>query len=106
MAERNPAGRRGGYVGFCAGLFSLRSFGLLDTQLALILINATFILPFVVVILRQSFLDLPVELEEAAMVDGCNHLGAFWRIALPLAAPTMAATGLIIFAFTWNEFLF
>lgn len=84
----------------------MRTFGLLDTKLALILINATFIMPFVVVILRQTFLDLPVELEEAAMVDGCTHAGAFWRIALPLAAPTMAATGLIIFAFTWNEFLF
>jgi multiple sugar transport system permease protein len=84
----------------------MRTLGLLDTHLALILINATFVLPFVVVILRQSFLDLPVELEEAALVDGASHWGAFWRIALPLAAPTMAATGLIIFAFCWNEFLF
>jgi multiple sugar transport system permease protein len=84
----------------------MRTFGLLDTHLALILINATFVLPFVVVILRQTFLDLPIELEEAALVDGAGHWGAFWRIALPLAAPSMAATGLIIFAFTWNEFLF
>lgn len=84
----------------------MRSLGLLDTRLALVLINATFVLPFVVVILRQAFLDLPVELEEAALVDGASHWGAFWRIALPLATPTMAATGLIIFAFCWNEFLF
>jgi multiple sugar transport system permease protein len=84
----------------------MRSLGLLDTHLALILINATFVLPFVVVILRQTFLDLPLELEEAAFVDGAGHWGAFWRVALPLAAPSMAATGLIIFAFTWNEFLF
>jgi multiple sugar transport system permease protein len=84
----------------------MRAFGLLDTHLALILINATFVLPFVVVILRQTFLDLPVELEEAALIDGANHWGAFWRVALPLAAPSMAATGLIIFAFAWNEFLF
>jgi multiple sugar transport system permease protein len=83
-----------------------RSFGLLDTPLALILVNATFILPFVVVILRQSFLDLPVELEEAALVDGASHFGAFVRVALPLVAPAVAATGLIIFAFVWNEFLF
>jgi multiple sugar transport system permease protein len=40
------------------------------------------------------------------MVDGTSHWGAFWRIAVPLVAPTMAATGLIIFAFCWNEFLF
>ena len=85
---------------------AMRAFGLLDTHLALILINATFILPYVVVIMRQTFLDLPVELEEAALIDGATHWGSFWRVALPLAAPSMAATGLIIFAFTWNEFLF
>jgi multiple sugar transport system permease protein len=85
---------------------TMRSLGLLDTHLALILINATFVLPYVVVILRQTFMDLPIELEEAALIDGANHFGAFWRVALPLAAPSLAATGLIIFAFTWNEFLF
>jgi multiple sugar transport system permease protein len=85
---------------------TMRYLGLLDTKFALILINATFILPYVVVILRQTFLDLPIELEEAALIDGAGHWGAFWRIALPLAAPSMAAAGLIIFAFTWNEFLF
>jgi multiple sugar transport system permease protein len=83
-----------------------RSFNLLDTPLALILVNATFILPFVVVILRQSFLDLPVELEEAALVDGATYFGAFTKVALPLVAPAAAATGLIIFGFVWNEFLF
>ena len=84
----------------------MRTLGLLDTHLALILVNSTFVLPFVVVILRQGFLDLPQELEEAALVDGCTHWGAFWRIALPLAAPSITATGLIICAFIWNEFLF
>ena len=84
----------------------MRAVGLLDTRTALILLNATFILPFVVVIVRQTFLDLPVELEESALVDGASHWAAFWRIALPLAAPSIAATGLILFAFTWNEFIF
>jgi multiple sugar transport system permease protein len=84
----------------------MRTLGMLDTHLALILINATFVLPFVVVIVRQTFLDLPLELEEAAMVDGAGHFGSFWRIALPLAMPAIAATGLIMFAFAWNEFLF
>ena len=83
-----------------------RAFGMLDTLTALILINATFVLPFVVVIVRQTFIALPVELEEAALVEGASHFAAFWRIALPLAAPAVAATGLIIFAFVWNEFLF
>jgi multiple sugar transport system permease protein len=84
----------------------MRTLGLLDTHLALVLVNATFILPFVVVILRQGFLDLPIELEESALVDGADHWVAFWRVALPLAAPVIAATGLIIFGRAWNEFLF
>ena len=83
-----------------------RTVGLLDTHLALVLINATFVLPFVVVIMRQTFLDLPYELEEAAMVDGATYFQAFTRIALPLSAPSLIATGLIIFAFSWNDFLF
>jgi len=84
----------------------MRFLGLLDTHLALILVNATFILPFVVVILRQTFLDLPFELEEAAIIDGASIFQAFRMIALPLALPSVAAAGLIIFAFAWNEFLF
>jgi multiple sugar transport system permease protein len=83
-----------------------RQIGLLDTPWALILINTTFILPFVVVIVRQTFMDLPVELEEAALVDGASHFRAFWSVALPLAMPAVAATALIIFSFAWNEFLF
>lgn len=85
---------------------SFHALGILDTPWALILVNTTFILPFVVVILRQTFLDLPRELEEAALVDGASHLEAFMHIALPLAMPAVVATGLIIFAFAWNEFLF
>lgn len=83
----------------------MRTLGLLDTPLALILLNATFILPFVVVIVRQTFLDLPRELEEAALVDGASFWGAFWRVALPLAAPSIAASGLIVFSFAWNDFI-
>jgi multiple sugar transport system permease protein len=82
------------------------SLDLLDSRLALILVTATFILPFVVVICRQTFYDLPIELEEAAMVDGASHFDAFVRVALPLAMPAIAAAGLIMFAFAWNEYLF
>ena len=82
------------------------SLDLLDTRLALILVNATFILPFVVVIVRQTFQDLPIDLEEAALVDGANHFDAFLRVAMPLAAPAIAASALIMFAFAWNEYLF
>ncbi len=82
------------------------SLDLLDTRLALTLVSATFILPFVVVICRQTFYELPVELEEAALVDGAGHMKAFFWVALPLAAPAIAASALIMFAFAWNEYLF
>jgi multiple sugar transport system permease protein len=82
------------------------SFDLLDTRLGLILVTATFILPFVVVICRQTFYDLPIELEEAALVDGASHFDAFLRVAVPLAMPAIAAAALIMFAFAWNEYLF
>jgi multiple sugar transport system permease protein len=55
---------------------------------------------------RQTFQDLPIDLEEAALVDGASHFGAFLRVAVPLAAPAIAAAGLIMFAFAWNEYLF
>ena len=82
------------------------SLDMLDTHAALILVNATFILPFVVVIVRQTFQDLPIELEEAALVDGGSHFVAFFRVAIPLALPAIAASALIMFAFAWNEYLF
>jgi multiple sugar transport system permease protein len=84
----------------------LRSLGLLYTHLALILVNASLTLTFVVVILGQTFLDMPLELEDSALFDGASYLDTFLKIVLPLAAPSIAASGLIIFAFTWNEFLF
>lgn len=84
----------------------MRVFNLLDTRLALIIVNTTFNLPFVVVLMRQAFLDLPIELEEAALVDGAGFFTIFWKISLKLAAPSMVAAVLIVFAFTWNEFLF
>ncbi len=84
----------------------MRVFNLLDTRLALIIVNTTFNLPFVVVLMRQAFLDLPIELEEAALVDGAGVFTIFWKISLRLAAPSMVAAVLIVFAFTWNEFLF
>jgi multiple sugar transport system permease protein len=84
----------------------IRFLHLLDTRTALILVNTTFNLPFVVVIMRQAFIDLPIELEEAALVDGANFLNIFLRISLRLAAPSLAAAVLIVVAFTWNEFLF
>ncbi|MCS7221547.1 MAG: carbohydrate ABC transporter permease [Anaerolineae bacterium] len=84
----------------------MQSLKLLDTLIALILANATFTMPFAVLIMRDVFKELPEELEESAWVDGASRFGAFWYIALPLAAPAVAAAAVICFAFAWNEFLF
>ena len=62
----------------------MKTLRLLDTHWALIMANATFIMPFAVLILRDVFKELPVELEEAALVDGASRFGTFMRIALPL----------------------
>ena len=59
-----------------------------------------------VVIVRQTFLDLPIELEEAAMVDGATHIGAFLKVAVPLSVPAIAAASLIMFTFAWNDYFF
>ncbi len=80
--------------------------GLLDTRLILIIANATFTMPFAVLLMRDAFQLIPIELEEAARVDGAGALTVLLRISLPLVAPTLVAAGIISFAFTWNEFLF
>ena len=84
----------------------MKTLKLLDTQLSLILVNATFTLPFAVLMMRDAFKELPIELEESAWVDGASRFVSFVRIALPLAAPAVAAAAVICFAFSWNEFIF
>lgn len=84
----------------------MRTLRLLDTKAALILAYCTFNVPFAVWLLRSFFQEIPREIEESAMVDGCSPFGAFFRIALPLIAPGLAATGIFTFIFSWNEFLF
>jgi len=80
--------------------------GIYDTKFGMIIVQTTFIMPFVVVIVRQTFLDLPIELEEAAMVDGATHIGAFLKVAVPLSVPAIAASSLIMFTFVWNDYFF
>jgi multiple sugar transport system permease protein len=84
----------------------MRTLRLLDTPLGLVLVNATFTLPLAVVIMNQMFSDLPVELEEAALVDGATQAQTFLRIAVPLVAPGLVAAWILCLAFSWNEFLF
>ena len=84
----------------------LKSAGLLDTMAALILAYSTFSLPFVVWIMVGYFQSVPIELEEAARIDGASRFGAFVRVALPLAAPGLAATAIFTLLNVWDEFFF
>jgi len=80
--------------------------GLLNTPWALVLAYATTAIPFCVLMLKSYFDTLPVELEEAAKIDGLGPFGAFWRIVIPLSTPGIAVTAFYAFITAWNEFLY
>lgn len=82
----------------------LEGFSLLNTVAGLTLVYVASVLPFTIWTLRGFVAGVPYELEEAAMVDGCSRLGAFWRITFPLLAPGLVATGVFGFLQAWNEF--
>jgi ABC-type sugar transport system, permease component len=82
------------------------NLGVIDTHPAVILIHTAFFMPYAVLVTRDAFKSLPIEIEESALIDGCSRHQLFFRIALPLIAPALAAIYIIIFAFSWNEFLF
>lgn len=85
---------------------TLTSLHLVNSYGALILTYPTFLLPFATWVLIGYFRSIPVELEEAAMLDGASRIYTFWKIVLPLAAPALLAVGLFAFTTAWNEFLF
>jgi multiple sugar transport system permease protein len=80
--------------------------GLTDTIGGLILVYPTITLPFCTWLLMSYFKSIPVELEEAALIDGCNRIGALVRIVLPLSAPAIVVVCLFSFTQAWNEFLY
>jgi multiple sugar transport system permease protein len=82
------------------------TLGLYDTLLSLIIVYLTFTLPFCILMLRSYFLNIPKDMEEAAMVDGCSRLGAIFRILIPISYPAFIGAGLYSFLLAWNEFLF
>ena len=84
----------------------MRQAGLLDNVWGLIILNATFNMTFPIIILTQMFREVPVELEEAAQVDGASRWEMFFRISLPLVAPGLVVAWMLALAFSWNEFLF
>ncbi len=79
--------------------------GLLNTYAALILTYSAWQVPTVTWLMRGFFDTVPKEMEESALIDGCTPLSAFYRIAVPLMQPGLAATALIVFVWVWNEFL-
>jgi arabinogalactan oligomer/maltooligosaccharide transport system permease protein len=83
----------------------LEGLHLLDSQAGLVLVYATTAVPFCVMQLRSAFEAIPVDLEEAAMVDGASRFQAFLKVALPAARPAIAVTGLFAFMSAWNEFI-
>jgi multiple sugar transport system permease protein len=79
---------------------------LLDSQLSLAALYLSFNISVVVWMMQGFIADVPVDLEESAMVDGASRLGAMWRVTLPLVAPGLAATATLCLLLNWNEFLF
>ncbi len=79
--------------------------GLNDKQVGLIIAYVAYNLPFVTWMMRGFFRAIPTELEEAARVEGCSNVKAYFRVALPLVRPGLAVAGLFSFVFAWNEFL-
>ena len=84
----------------------LRNFRLLDSHLGLIIVYTTFLLPYVIWMLKNFFEQVPYALEAAARMDGCSRLGALLRVLIPVTAPGIVATAIFAFIGAWNEFLF
>ena len=83
-----------------------RHLHLVDTYQALILTHLVVGLPLIIWVMIGFFEDIPTELEDAALIDGCSFYSAFWRIALPLVRPGIVAAAILSFIFSWNNFLF
>lgn len=84
----------------------VRTLRLYDQPIALILIYSLFNLPFAIWMLKGFLQEIPLEVEEVALVDGANRWTAFLRVLLPLAIPGVLSAGIIVFTFSWSEFLF
>jgi raffinose/stachyose/melibiose transport system permease protein len=83
----------------------IRGVGLLDSPLGVALPQAAFLLPLTIVILRPFFRSIPIELEDAARIDGCGTFGFFWRVLLPLSRPALATVAVLAVVASWNAFL-
>jgi multiple sugar transport system permease protein len=92
---------------FVIPLFVMFStMGLLDKIWAMVIVDTFLNLPIAIVLLTRAVSYLPIEIEEAARVDGAGEFRVLWNVVVPLLAPTMAATAVVTFLFTWNDYLF
>jgi len=85
---------------------TLTRLNLVNTYTGLIIVYCVGAIPFSTWMLKGYFDTVPVELEEAAMIDGCSRLQGIWRVFLPVAAPGVAAVALFAFTSAWQEFMF
>lgn len=83
-----------------------RSLGITDEHITLILAYCTFLIPYVMWLMRGFFLSLPKELEELAMLDGCSRFGAFFKIIVPISLPGILSTMIFSIILAWEELLF
>ncbi|CAL9520569.1 Diacetylchitobiose uptake system permease protein DasC [Streptomyces sp. enrichment culture] len=84
----------------------LNNLGALNEYWGVIVVYTVSVLPFATWMIRGFVINVPKELEEAAMVDGCTRMGAFWRVIFPLVAPGLAAASIFALVTAWNEYLF
>jgi len=117
FARRSFPGREAVFTVFTLGLLFpaavailplfilVRDLGLLDNPLGVALPEAAFGLPLTIIILRPFFRAIPIELEDAAAIDGCSQFGFFWRVLLPMSRPVLATVAVLAIVFSWNQFL-
>jgi raffinose/stachyose/melibiose transport system permease protein len=117
LARYQFRGREGLYTYFTIGLLFpaaagilplyllLRDLGLADSYLGVIIPQVAFQLPLTIVILRPFLAAFPLELEDAASIDGTDRIGFFWRILLPLSRPALVTVAVLAFVASWNAFL-
>ncbi|MGE5583986.1 MAG: carbohydrate ABC transporter permease [Bacillota bacterium] len=91
------------YVLLIPSYLIVERLGWVDTYWALVVPRA--VSAFGIFLMRQAFLAVPRELDEAALIDGCSRLGILWRVVLPLSRPAVATLGVFAFLFSWNDFL-
>jgi multiple sugar transport system permease protein len=84
----------------------MRQMDLLDKRIGLIIVYTSIVLPLVIWLMRGYFASIPTDLEDAARIDGCTHLGALMRVILPLSGPGLVSVMIFAFIASWNEYLY